>query len=236
MWVSIILPTYNESDNLWNVLIISELLWSSKEEFEILIIDDNSPDKTWYIAKQKFEHLPNIKVIIRDNRTSLSSAIYEWIQLTQYNYNIVLDIDWQHNFWDITKILWELKLGKDLVIWSRYIDNQKIFNNNKLRQIISKIWILITRPLSKWIKDSLSWFFWLDKRIIGFNNPYLIWYKFLLEIIVRWTCDRYSEVPIEFGDREQWKSKFWVKEIIRFLQLVARLYIYKISLIFSSYK
>jgi len=90
---SIILPTYNEADNV--KILIPKLvnIWSSQEfNYEIIVVDDNSPDGTAEIARKFAETYP-IKVFVRTHRLGLSSAIIYGARKASYGYVIVMDAD-----------------------------------------------------------------------------------------------------------------------------------------------
>lgn len=227
---TIVLPTYNEAKNLPSVCKeISEVL--KEYRYEILVVDDNSPDGTWKVAEKLSEKYP-IRVIRRYGKLGLSSAILTGFYNAKSEYVIVMDADLQHEGELLPQMIKILKEEHcDLVIGSRYITNGSIDKKWPLkRRIDSKLATLLARPLTS-INDPMSGFFGIRKSLLEKidQNWLLIGYKLLLEILVK--CDgqvKICEIPMRFRPRLYGDTKLNKKEIFNYLKLVCKLYWQKI--------
>lgn len=119
--ISIIIPTYNEKDNI-SLLIQAILLTcrKSKLEVEILVIDDNSPDKTGEVVRKKYNMNPSVKVSIRKQERGLATAILHGIYLAKGEIIIGIDADFNHPP-ELIPILVAKLNESDFVIGSRFI-------------------------------------------------------------------------------------------------------------------
>lgn len=219
--ISIILPTYNERENikkiLKNLIKIGEKHFN---RFEIIVIDDNSPDKTYEEAKKIKDK--RIKVFIRKKEKGLASAIKFGIKKARYKYVCVMDADFQHPPKFIPKLYNELsKNNIDIVIASRFLKKSKIEEFSKLRKFLSKFAILIVSsffPNLRKVKDPLSGFFILNKEKIKLENLNCIGFKFLFELLVRQKLN-VREVSFTFKKRKFGASKLNMREVLNFFIL-----------------
>ena len=93
--LSIVLPTYNESKNLPELL--GRLATVVKGEFEVIVVDDDSPDQTWQVAEDLAKKHKNVKVLRRVGRRGLSSAVTEGFAMAKGDTLLVMDSDLQHD-------------------------------------------------------------------------------------------------------------------------------------------
>ncbi len=127
--ISIIIPTYNEADNITSLINqISQALKGSI--FEIIIVDDNSPDKTWKIVKKLQKKQKNLRLLRRINKKGLTSAFNDGINKTKGSIIGWMDADLSHPPEHLTKMI-KYFPNFDAVIASRYIkgakDDRKLF-------------------------------------------------------------------------------------------------------------
>ena len=165
--VSIVIPTYNERDNISRII---ELLRKCLKgiEHEIIFVDDNSPDGTSFEIKNFIKNSSNVHLIHRIGRRGLSGAVIEGIFAANSELVAVMDCDLQH---DETKLKDMLDLfskdeALDIVIGSRFTENGEISNNafSKIRKLGSKVTtFLIKKLLSIKSTDPLSGFFMVKK-------------------------------------------------------------------------
>lgn len=158
--ISIILPTFNEAENI--VHLIKEIsIHLKKYAFEILVIDDNSPDKTAQIVNQKFGKQSRVKVYIRKKDPGLAKSVLFGIRKSKGNHLIVMDTDFNHNPADLPRLL-KHKETFDLVVGSRYITGGGM--ENRLRYILSLLYnSAIQKILLLTTHDNLSGFFLIKK-------------------------------------------------------------------------
>ena len=117
--MSIIIPTYNESNNIEELIERLEIALLNIN-FEIIIVDDDSPDDTGYIAKNMKKKFNNIIVVIRKNKKGLSSAILDGINISSGKYVAVMDADLQHPPEILMNMYIKILNNKDIIIASRY--------------------------------------------------------------------------------------------------------------------
>jgi len=150
----IILPTYNEKENLRTLV---PALLDQYPETNILIIDDNSPDKTGILADKLVSFYPSkVFVLHRPEKQGLGTAYkagFKFAFEQDYDYIITMDSDWSHHPQAISLFIKEIK-NTDLVVGSRYIQHGKIKNWSFLRLLLSKAGNYYIRLITKLpIKD-----------------------------------------------------------------------------------
>lgn len=224
--VTIVIPTYNEKENI-SIIIprISEVL-GKKCEYEILIVDDNSPDGTWKYAKLLALKYP-VRVYRRIGKRGLASAIVEGIMRAKFESVIVMDADMQHPPESLVDLVSALKKN-DLVIASRYIPGGGIKGWSKMRLLISKGAIFLAHsflPRTRHITDPVSGFFGLKKDVIRGTRLNVLGYKILLEIIMKGKYKSVIEIPYTFGTRVHGESKLSRATIMDYIKHVALLMI-----------
>ncbi len=227
--VTIVLPTYNEAKNL--PLVCKEINNSLKEyKYEILVVDDNSPDGTWKVAEELRKKYP-IRVIRRYGKLGLASAILMGFYNARSEYLIVMDADLQHDPKVLPRMIKALKEEHyDLVIGSRYIADGVICKKWPLkRRLDSKLATLVAKPLTS-INDPMSGFFGIKRSLLEKMDQkwLLIGYKILLEILIKCDGAKICEIPIKFRSRLYGETKLNKKEIFNYLRLICKLYWQKI--------
>lgn len=220
--LSIIVPTYNERENIAPLYHgIVEVL----EEFELIFVDDNSPDGTAEVIKEIQAKDKRVKLLERKAKLGLGSAILEGLKLATGEYIAMMDADLSHPPQELPKMLKALR-EVDIVVGSRYIEGGKIEGWPLLRHIISRVAILIPRLLLKVkVKDPTSGFALFRREIIEKIKNELSprGYKLLLEILIKSPKASLKEVPITFKDRAYGSSKLNFKEIIEYIKLCLEL-------------
>jgi len=224
--ITIVLPSYNEAENL--PLIIEELgkvMDKLSFEWEVVVVDDNSPDGTAETARQLSSKYP-VKVIVRPGRMGLNSAISLGMKNAKGDLIIVMDADLQHPPSTIPLLI-QKSSECDLVIASRYVEGGKIIGFPLLRRITSIGAIILTRILLKKarsVKDPVSGFFLVKKNIARKWEPIEPFgYKALTEILAVSGEARVCEVPFEFKVRVKGSSKLSFKIILAHVKTLAKL-------------
>lgn len=219
MNLSVIIPTYNEKENL-SILLNSlfSILKKNKISGEVIVVDDNSPDNTGDIAEILKKKHKNLRVIHRAGKLGLSSAAIDGFKAARGKILCLMDADLSHPTEKIPvmfKIAIENKA--DLVIGSRYVHGGKIIGWGLYRKILSKGAVLLSRLVTN-VRDPMSGFFMVKKSLLdmpGFNSR---GFKILLEIIVKSRLQRIVEVPITFINRKEGKSKAGFGEILFYIR------------------
>ncbi len=124
LYFSLILPTFNESGNITEIVqVLTNLLDPVLgDRYELIIVDDNSPDQTWKIALELTAHYPQLKVLNRETEKGLSTAVIRGWQVAQGEILGVIDADLQHPPEILLQLLDQMKQGADLAIASRHVE------------------------------------------------------------------------------------------------------------------
>jgi dolichol-phosphate mannosyltransferase len=229
--LTVIVPTYNESQNITKILDSLRQYLSSFLETEIIVIDDNSPDGTGkiveeYAKKDKSTNKHSVKVIHRKTERGLSSAILTGIQSAKGESVVVMDGDFSHPPQTIPKMVEELHgSGYDIVVASRYIEGGSVSGWPFKRKLLSKGATKIAQHgLGIKIKDPMSGFFAFKRHVIKNINFDAIGYKILLEILVKAKGVKVKEIPYVFINRKSGASKLDVSVGLDYVRAVWRLY------------
>ena len=231
--VSVIIPTYNESENIIQILkSIGEHL-PKDVEVEAIVIDDNSPDGTGkvvedYIADTRNEAGYSINIIHRETKSGLSSAILDGIQHSNAETIVVMDSDFSHPPKIIPQLVEEIKTsGYDIAIASRYTEGGEVSGWSTKRKLISKGATGIAKAgLGVNESDPMSGFFAFKRKILEGIKFDAIGYKMLLEILVKTKGAKVKEIPYTFTDRAHGSSKLDSSTMFDFVTSVWKLYRY----------
>lgn len=224
--LSIVIPTYNEKTNLKKL--INQMRENLKYflNYEIIIIDDNSPDGTGILADTLSYQFEGVKVIHRPIKMGLASALFEGVNHSKGKFILISDADLQHSPNLIRKFLEEKNNGADIIVASRYIKDSQIAGWSVIRQIISKTAITIAHillPKTRPIKDPISGYFLFKKNIISTELLTGLSWKILLEIIVHNQGKEIVEIPFQFKERIDGKSKIRIIDFFEYLVLIFKL-------------
>ncbi len=237
MDLSIIIPTYNEKENIKILLEkINKEFENNKINGEVIVVDDNSPDGTGKILEKLKEKYSYLNVIYRKGKLGLSSAVFEGIKISKGEILGVIDADLSHPPEKIPEMFRIIKGNEvDFVIGSRYIKGGKIEGWNIKRLIMSKIATLLARPFTK-IKDPMSGFFMIKKECIEKKEFNSQGFKILLELILKAEYKKIKEIPIIFINRTEGKSKAKTKEIFYYLKNLLGYWSYRRKVINEFFK
>ena len=227
--VSVIIPTFNESENICNVLdSIKEHLTRTK--FEAIVVDDNSPDGTGRIAEEYAKNTKgsSVSVIHRKEKSGLSSAILDGLKKSKGETVVVMDSDLSHPPQIIPRLLETLRKTQcDIVVASRYVSGGAIHGWPFKRKLISKIATKIAKKgLGVAANDPMSGFFAFRRKITEGMKFDGIGYKILLELLVKTKGVKVEEIPYTFTDRKFGSSKLGVGTVLDYCKSVWKLYRY----------
>ena len=231
--ISIILPTYNESQNISGILEHIQKSVPGNLKAETIVVDDNSPDDTAKIAEDYFHSIKEktnhtINVIKRKAKDGLSSAILNGIEQASGSTIVVMDSDFSHPPHIIPKLIDAIKQTKcDIAIASRYVKGGSIQGWPFKRKLMSKIATNIAKKgLGIESYDPMSGFFAFKKNIMDGLKFDAIGYKMLLELIVKTKGVKIQEVPYTFTDRKNGASKLEAATVFDYCKSVWKLYRY----------
>ncbi|MCS7184978.1 MAG: glycosyltransferase [bacterium] len=234
--LSIIIPTYNESKNIKELIMkIFEVL--KDEDYEVIVVDDNSPDGTYKVVCESAKRNPRVKPILRKHIRGLSSAVLDGMKKSKGEKIVVMDADLSHDPVVIPQIITALDLY-EVVVCSRRVKGGGAEKWPLYRRLISSIANFLVKTLvGVKIKDTMSGFFGIRRntlfKVIDKVNPR--GYKILLEILVRLKNPNIIEIPFIFRDRKQGYSKLTMYVAIQFLDMLFD-FIFKFSIIDSLRK
>ncbi|MFC6732993.1 MULTISPECIES: polyprenol monophosphomannose synthase [unclassified Haladaptatus] len=218
--VSVIIPTYNESENVERVIDRCRTALAG-HPFEIVIVDDDSPDGTWRVVSTVYAGDSRIRVIRRTEERGLATAVSHGIRAATYDCCVILDADLQHPPEKIPALLAALESGADIAIASRYTAGGGIENWSPYRRFVSRGALVIAKlliPQVRSVTDPMSGFFAFRRELVSGVTLAPIGYKILLELLVRCEYTLVVDVPYVFHQREHGESKLSLREYLDFLE------------------
>lgn len=234
--VSIVVPTYNESGSIVDLLDSVRKSLPRETIAEIVVVDDSSADGTGTIVLNYAEkargpdwsEVLSIRLITRPAKSGLSSAILAGVRAACGETIVVMDSDLSHPPEIIPQMLRELQNSQcDLVVASRYVEGGSIAGWPVKRRVLSKgATSLAQRILRVRERDPMSGFFAFKREIIEGIQFDAIGYKLLLEILVKSRASSIKEIPYRFTDRKSGTSKLDIKVATDYFKAVWRLYRY----------
>jgi len=211
----VIIPTYNEKENIANIL---SAIFGLQQDFHVLVIDDGSPDDTAQIVKElQPKYTGQLFLEERKGKLGLGTAYihgFKWALAKGYNYIFEIDADFSHNPKDLSRLYDACKKdGADVAVGSRYVTEGGVINWPKDRIALSKGASLYTRMIT-WmpVKDPTAGFICYKKEVleaINLDAISFIGYAFQIEMkFAAWKLGfKIVEVPIIFQDRTHGTSK-----------------------------
>jgi len=224
MKLSVISPTLNEAENVSRL--VEQLEGALGDiDYEILIVDDDSPDLTWSIAEKISSTNPRVRTLRRIQNPGLSVAVIDGFSAASGDVVACIDADLQHDPSILPRMLDELQ-GVDVVVGSRHIDGGSTGKWNWLRRLES--WIATKTAqflLGVKLKDPMSGYFLVWRKDFVAVKEHLDGkgFKILLEILARLHGSRVKEVPYTFRPRTHGESKLSSKVVLLYIQQLWRL-------------
>ncbi|AFH48457.1 Dolichol-phosphate mannosyltransferase [Ignavibacterium album JCM 16511] len=217
--ILVIIPTYNELENVKKII---PAVLEQNDNIDILIVDDNSPDKTGDYVEDLSKQNKRVKLIRREKKLGLGTAyIAGFKYAVQHNYDFVfeMDADFSHDPKEINHFLNAIQ-DADVVLGSRYINGVRVLNWPMRRLLLSYFASVYTRIITGLpVKDATGGFkcFRIEVlKAIDLDRIKSNGYSFQIEMTFKAFKKgfRIKEIPIVFMDRVQGKSKM-SKKIVR---------------------
>ncbi|GLH04137.1 hypothetical protein R5R35_003372 [Gryllus longicercus] len=230
---SILLPTYNEKDNLPIIIwLLVTYMDKSGFNYEIIVIDDGSPDGTLDVAKQLQNIYGESKILLRPRpkKLGLGTAYIHGMKHASGNFIIIMDADLSHHPKFIPEFIEKQKLcNYDLVSGTRYIGSGGVYGWDLKRKLVSRGANFLTQLLLRPGASDLTGSFRLYKKDVLeklVESCVSKGYVFQMEMIIRARQFGYSigEVPITFVDRVYGESKLGGSEIFQFAKALLYLF------------
>nr|SVE80901.1 EOG090X0B9X [Daphnia magna] len=222
---SVLLPTYNEKENLPIIIwLLVKAFTESGDDFEIIVIDDGSPDGTLDVAKQLQTIYGDEKIVLRprEKKLGLGTAYIHGIKHATGNFVVIMDADLSHHPKFIKEFIGKQKeKDYDLVSGTRYSGNGGVYGWDLKRKIISRGANYVTQVLLRPGASDLTGSFRLYKKEVLeklVQSCKSKGYVFQMEMIIRARQFGFTigEVPISFVDRVYGESKLGGNEIFQF--------------------
>lgn len=221
--ISVIVPTYNEADSL--PLLVERLGTAmSGQTWELVVVDDGSPDGTAEVANRLSATQP-VWVVRRAGKEGLASAVIAGFKESRGDVLVVMDADLSHPPEIVPALVKAIdEGGADLAVGSRYITGGATMDWPLRRRVVSRLACLMGNVLVP-VRDATSGFFAVRRSAIDGVRLNAIGFKIGFEVIARARTKRIVEIPYTFRDRELGSSKFGRREVVQYLQqlgMVAR--------------
>ncbi len=231
MQTTVIIPTYNERDNIVNL--INDIFAQPIENLKVIVVDDNSPDKTAELVVPAQTIYPNLYLIKRYNKLGLGSAYvagFKKALALGADLIIEMDADFSHDPKDLSRLIEVCTDGFHLAIGSRKIKGGKIVGWNWRRKLVSHGAMLLARTFLRLrTKDVTAGFRCYRREVLEKINLDTIksnGYAFQEEMLFRTQKNKFhiKEIPVTFTDRKLGKSKLSNKDVYEFFITIFRLY------------
>ncbi|NET00830.1 MAG: glycosyltransferase [Sphaerospermopsis sp. SIO1G1] len=227
--LSLIVPTYKERDNVEKIVtILSGLLDDFiPNRYELIIVDDDSPDLTWEVAQSMLPDYPQLRVMRRQEEKGLSSAVIRGWQASRGRILGVIDGDLQHPPEVLLQLLRKIENGADLALASRHVDGGGVSSWSVVRRILSRgaqvLGLIILPGVLGRVTDPMSGYFMVRRSAIAGATMNPVGYKILLEVIGRGKVEEIAEAGYVFRERTEGESKVTWKQYIEYIQHLIRL-------------
>jgi dolichol-phosphate mannosyltransferase len=227
--LSLVIPTYNEGKNVQKIvrLLSQQLDAALPEAYELIVVDDNSPDRTWEIAQEIMPDYPQLRVMRRVEERGLSTAVIRGWQAARGEVLGVIDADLQHPPELLLKLWGEIKRGGDLAVASRHVEGGGVSDWSVIRRFLSRgaqtLGLIILPEVIGRVSDPMSGYFMVRRRCIAGRTLSPLGYKILIEVLARGKVPWIGEVGYVFQEREEGESKVTSKQYIDYLRHLVRL-------------
>ena len=210
----VIIPTYNEIENMSKML---DTIMNLNEGFDVLIVDDGSPDGTAQVVREKMDAYSGyIHLEERSGKLGLGTAYihgFKWALARGYEYIFEMDCDFSHNPNDLARLKKACEDGADLSIGSRYVKGVNVVNWPMSRVLLSYFASVYVRFITGMpIQDATAGFKCYKRATlegINFDKIHFVGYAFQIEMKFKVWQRKMSivEVPVIFTDRTEGQSK-----------------------------
>ena len=211
----VIIPTYNEIENIEAII---KAVFSLEKTFDILVVDDNSPDLTSLKVKELQKEYPKqLHLEIRDDKSGLGTAYihgFKWSLNKDYDYIFEMDADFSHDPKDLIRLYNACHIeGADMSIGSRYVEGVNVVNWPMSRVLLSYMASKYVRLITRMkIHDTTAGFICYKRKVLeSFNLDKISFtgYAFQIEMKFKAYSRKFviKEIPVIFTDRARGESK-----------------------------
>jgi dolichol-phosphate mannosyltransferase len=227
--LSLIIPTYNEGQTLDALIkVLVEILDRAlPDNYELILVDDDSPDFTWERGLALSQDYPQLRVMRRQGERGLSSAVIRGWQVAQGQVLGVIDADLQHPPEVLLSLLMAIGDGADLAVASRHVEGGGVSEWSLTRRFLSRgaqtLGLLLLPGVVGRVSDPMSGYFLVQRQAIAgpVLNPK--GYKILLEVLGRGNIQTIAEVGYVFQERQEGTSKVTWRQYLDYIHHLLRL-------------
>lgn len=226
---SLVIPTYKESQNIPQIVErLSQLLDGViPNEYELIVVDDDSPDLTWKVAHELIPEYPQLRVMRRQGERGLSSAVIRGWQAARGEVLGVIDADLQHPPQTLLQLWSEIQRGADLAAASRHVEGGGVSDWSPIRRFLSRgaqtLGLIILPGVVGRVSDPMSGYFLVRREAIAGKTMNPVGYKILIEVIGRGNIRWIGEVGYVFQERQEGESKVTWKQYVEYIRHLLRL-------------
>jgi dolichol-phosphate mannosyltransferase len=226
---SLIIPTFNEGQNIQEMIrILCELLDRIiPEDYELIVVDDDSPDSTWILACKLIPEYPQLRVMRRETERGLSTAVIRGWQAARGEILGVIDGDLQHPPEILLQLWGEMNKGAELAVASRNVEGGGVSEWSVIRRFLSRgaqvLGLIILPEVIGRLSDPMSGFFMVRRSAIVDKPLSPVGYKILIEVAARGKIKWIAESGYVFRERIAGASKVTWKQYVEYLQHLVRL-------------
>ncbi|MEM1395474.1 MAG: glycosyltransferase [Cyanobacteria bacterium P01_D01_bin.116] len=226
---SLVIPTYLEAGNINKIVrtLTSLLDESIPGDYELIIVDDDSPDGTWEVALSMIREFPQLQIMRRENERGLSSAVIRGWQNSKGRILGVIDGDLQHPPHILLQLLNAIEKGADLAVASRHIEGGGVSSWSFIRRLLSRgaqlLGLIILPRVTGRVSDPMSGYFMVRRSCLDDISFNPIGYKILLEVLGRGRVEEIAEVGYVFCERQDGESKVSWKHYLDYIRHLIRL-------------
>jgi dolichol-phosphate mannosyltransferase len=227
--LSLVIPTFNEGKNISKIVHqLSQILDGViPDAYELVVVDDNSPDGTWQLAAELMPQYPQLRVMRRVEERGLSTAVIRGWQAAQGEVLGVIDADLQHPPEVLVKLWGEIKRGADLAVASRNVEEGGVSDWSVVRRFLSRgaqtLGLIILPGVVGRVSDPMSGFFLVRRSCVVNRTMSPLGYKILIEVLARGRVPWIGEVGYVFQERQEGESKVTWKQYVDYLRHLLRL-------------
>jgi dolichol-phosphate mannosyltransferase len=227
--LSVIIPTFNESKNVAELVreLSAALDPALRGAYELIVVDDDSPDRTWEHAARLRDAYPQVRVVRRCGERGLSTAVIRGWQAARGEVLAVIDADLQHPPEVIAKLWRAVEDGADLAVGSRHVAEGGVSDWALHRRLLSRgaqlLGLVLLPGVLGRVSDPMSGYFMLRRGAIGGAPLSPLGYKILIEVIARGKIRSIAEVGYVFRERTEGESKVSSRLYVEYLRHLVRL-------------
>lgn len=225
---SVVVPTYNERAVVPETLRrVDDTLAATDREYELVVVDDDSPDDTVEAVRDASETVP-VRALRRRGKRGLATAVVDGVERARHEVIVVMDADLQHPPERVPDLLAAVDDGAEVAVGSRYVRGGSAGELPPARRVISRAAAMLAQatvphPSVRGLSDPMSGFFAFERQLVEDCDLRPVGYKILLEVLVRGNPSTVVEVGYTFDERAGSETSFRLATVGNYLRHLARL-------------